>query len=268
MIFKIVKYLFRFLIFCGLTIITQIGGLVYLVSLLISKRYKISKKRYRFSVFLSLYLFFTFLIIPILAPLFGRERIEESNHVKAHSFFYKLLNRNYVKPELNDALQNIALEFNKTYYDINIVYLDANFPFLNKFPLLPHLSHNDGKKIDLTLIYQTKDKKITNKKRSRSGYGIYESPKKGEVNQIEKCKKRGYWQYDFPQYLTLGSINKDLEFSELATRDLILQIVKQTSIKKVFIEPHLKTRLGLKSSKIRYHGCQAVRHDDHIHVQL
>ena len=29
-----------------------------------------------------------------------------------------------------------------------------------------------------------------------------------------------------------------------------------------------KTRLLLTSDKIRFHGCQAVRHDDHIHVQL
>ncbi|MFT5619364.1 MAG: hypothetical protein ACI85I_002607, partial [Arenicella sp.] len=42
-----------------------------------------------------------------------------------------------------------------------------------------------------------------------------------------------------------------------------------TAYGKVFIEPHLKTRLGLENySKIRFHGCQAVRHDDHIHVQL
>ena len=40
-------------------------------------------------------------------------------------------------------------------------------------------------------------------------------------------------------------------------------------IKKIFIEPHLKQRLGLqKENKIRFHGCGAVRYDDHKHVQL
>lgn len=39
-------------------------------------------------------------------------------------------------------------------------------------------------------------------------------------------------------------------------------------IGKLFIEPHLKTRLKLTSNKIRFHGCQAVRHDDHMHVQM
>jgi hypothetical protein len=26
--------------------------------------------------------------------------------------------------------------------------------------------------------------------------------------------------------------------------------------------------LGLTNNKIRFHGCHAVRHDDHLHVQL
>ena len=43
---------------------------------------------------------------------------------------------------------------------------------------------------------------------------------------------------------------------------------KNNYIEKVFIEPHLKTRLNLTSNKIRFHGCQAVRHDDHIHLQV
>jgi hypothetical protein len=36
----------------------------------------------------------------------------------------------------------------------------------------------------------------------------------------------------------------------------------------MIVQPHLKSRLKLKSTKIRFHGCKAVRHDDHIHIQL
>ena len=75
-----------------------------------------------------------------------------------------LLNRNYVKPELNTSLQNIAKGLNKKHPGIKLVYLDANFPFFNKFPLLPHLSHNDGKKIDISLIYENEEGKLTNQK--------------------------------------------------------------------------------------------------------
>ncbi|MEN8123116.1 MAG: hypothetical protein ABFS35_22450, partial [Bacteroidota bacterium] len=79
---------------------------------------------------------------------------------------------------------------------------------------------------------------------------------------------KGYWQYDFPKYLTFGKINKEISLSETATRDLMNEIVKQPEIGKIFIEPHLKNRLNLTSGKVRFHGCGAVRHDDHIHIQL
>jgi len=147
------------------------------------------------------------------------------------------------------------------------MYLDANFPFINKFPLLPHLSHSDGKKIDLSFLYSDTGK-ISNKKPAVSGYGIFEKPKKNEYNQITICKRKGYWQYDFPKYLTFGSFNTDLKFSSKATKHLLKIILKEPTTQKVFIEPHLKSRLNLKNSKIRFHGCKAVRHDDHIHLQI
>ncbi len=178
-----------------------------------------------------------------------------------------LCNRNYVKPQLNKSLQTIAKQLQKKHPELQLIYLDANFPFIDKFPLLPHLSHSDGKKVDLSFIY-TEDKKLTNKKPATSGYGFFEQPKEQEYDQIEKCKLKGYWQYDFPKYLTFGSFNSDLEFSLKTSRTLIQLILQQPSTQKVFIEPHLKHRMQLKNTKIRYHGCRAVRHDDHIHFQI
>lgn len=61
---------------------------------------------------------------------------------------------------------------------------------------------------------------------------------------------------------------KNFSFDTDKTRELVDLFAKQPTIGKIFIEPHLKTRLNLTSNKIRFHGCQAVRHDDHIHVQL
>jgi hypothetical protein len=149
-----------------------------------------------------------------------------------------------------------------------MIYLDANFPFIDKFPLLPHLSHNDGKKVDVSLIYELPNGLLTNKKPSISGYGVYEKPTANGYDQNAVCKQRGNWQYDFPKYLTLGTINKDIEFSENGTRELANLILRQNSTGKLFIEPHLKKRLNLTNGKVRFHGCQAVRHDDHIHFQL
>jgi hypothetical protein len=65
----------------------------------------------------------------------------------------------------------------------------------------------------------------------------------------------------------LGS-SKDLKFSKSATKTLLNNILSNANVSKVFIEPHLKNRIHLNNSKIRFHGCSAVGHDDHIHFQI
>lgn len=262
------KIILHIIVILLLTALTQIGGLIYLITILVIKKNTNKKRTKRLGLFAGLYLFTTFLIIPQLAPLFGREKIKESNTVKAHSFFYKLANRNYVRPQLNLVLTNIGTKLAKKHSDIKLVYLDANFPFFKGFPLLPHLSHNDGKKVDVSLVYKNPNGQLTNKKPSVSGYGAYEGPTAKEYDQITVCKQKDYWQYDFPKYMTLGTIHKDIRFSEKGTRSLANFIVKENEVGKLFIEPHLKNRLQLTSAKVRFHGCQAGRHDDHIHFQL
>ena len=37
---------------------------------------------------------------------------------------------------------------------------------------------------------------------------------------------------------------------------------------KSFIEPHLVQSLQIAHPRIRFQGCRAARHDDHIHFQL
>jgi hypothetical protein len=248
--------------------VTQIGGIIYLTAILLIKKSAKNKRLKRIGIFAGLYLLTTFLIVPNVAPIFGREKIKETEFLIAHSFFYKLANRNYVRPELNITLNQIATEFENQNSGIKMIYLDANFPFIDKFPLLPHLSHNDGKKIDVSLIYENDNGQLTNEKPSVSGYGVYEMPTEKEYDQAAVCKENGNWQYDFPKYLTLGRINKDIAFSKKGTRQLAERILKQNNIGKLFIEPHLKTRLNLNNGKVRFHGCKAVRHDDHIHFQL
>lgn len=268
MVKNTIKFLLHIFIIALLTIITQIGGVIYLMAILLVKRKSSKYRLKRIALFSLLYLIITLFFVPIFAPIFGREKIKKFDHVEARTFMTDLLNRNYVQPELNASLQKIAIGLDKKHKGIKLVYLDANFPFINKFPLLPHLSHNDGKKIDISFIYKDESGELMNKKPSVSGYGFFEGPKPREYNQIEKCLDVGKWQYDFTKYFTFGTVNSDLTFSEKATKDLILEILKQPSTGKLFIEPHLKSRLNLKNQKIRYHGCQAVRHDDHIHFQL
>jgi len=237
-----------------------------LLSLLISRKWNKNLKFKTLIIFIGLYLFSTFLIVPVIAPIFGREKVINTEKIKPTNYMTVLLNRNYVRPKLSELLNQTEKELNGT--NIEIHYLDANFPFINKFPLLPHLSHNDGKKIDLSLIYETNSGIVTNKQKSISGYGVFVNPKPNEYNQIENCLRNGYFQYDFPKYITFGKINKDLVFSEKRTNILIKSILKNRNLEKLFIEPHLKNRMNLTDNRIRYHGCKAVRHDDHIHIQL
>ena len=174
-----------------LTVLTQIGGLVYLFVWLVAIRYKLKSRGQIAVMFLLLYALITFLFVPYLAPLAGREKVRDTQVVRAHSFVYHVLNRNYVVPEINILLDSVSIAFADRHPEIQIVHLDAGFPFFDGFPLLPHLSHNDGKKIDFTFIYESSSGIINNKKKSRSGYGVYVEPAEGEVNQNELCKSGG-----------------------------------------------------------------------------
>jgi len=49
---------------------------------------------------------------------------------------------------------------------------------------------------------------------------------------------------------------------------MINTVLSQPGVKKIFLEPHLKQRMGLTHPKIRFHGCHSVRHDDHIHIEI
>lgn len=263
-----IKIILHLLCFVILTALTQIGGIIYLISLFIISKKKPKYRIKRILFFTFLYLTSTFLIVPNIAPFFGRVKIEDIYRIKSHNYFIKTCNRNYVTPKMHTVLTDISLRLNKEFPNVKLIYLDANFPFFDGFPLLPHLSHNDGKKIDISFVYENRKGNLTNLKPSISGYGVFATSLKGEFNQTKTCKQNGFWQYDFTKYLTFGSPHKDFKFSSIATKKLIELILKNDKTSKLFIEPHLKKRLKLNNSKIRFHGCRAVRHDDHIHLQI
>ncbi|WP_299890196.1 hypothetical protein [uncultured Lacinutrix sp.] len=257
-VFKIITHIVWIIL---LTALTQVGGFIWVLTLILCKL-KQWKKRY---VFIALYLLFNAVIIPPIANYFGRVRLPISKQgLKCKNITYPILFRNYVKPKLKKLLEDSALSLIEQ-DNIKITYLDANFPFYDGFPLLPHRSHNDGKKIDICFMYKTKNGLSTNKKPSISGYGVYV---KKENIATKNCIEKGYWQYDFPKYLTLGTIN-NLDFDANATKKIITTFLSKSATQKIFIEPYLKTELKLnRYNKIRFHGCKAVRHDDHIHLQI
>ena len=255
------KFIIHIIFIILLTIFTQVGGIIWIATLIISIKLKY-KKRY---LFIGLYFLFNLLIIPPIANYFGRVPLPYfSENLKPKNIIYPLLFRNYVRPELKVLLENSAKTV-KTLHKFQLTYLDASFPFYNGFPLLPHLSHNDGKKVDVSFMYKTKGGESTNKKPSLSGYGAFVSTKNPTCSD---CLDKGYWQYDYTKYFTLCNFN-DLDFDENRTKIIVKELVSQPKIQKLFIEPYLKTQMGLSDfDKIRFQGCRAVRHDDHIHLQI
>lgn len=219
------------------------------------------------SIFLLAYLSISQLIIPIIAGSTGRVPLPRfDSRLKPASTLTWIFNRNYVKPELKALLIKTSSELP---INMSIVYLDACFPFIDGFPLPGHLSHNDGEKVDLAFVYTNASGEFLNKGKSFSGYGIVESAGKNEVSQAEICEKQGYWQYSIMTKLTAYERFKDFDFNNAANRILLTKLTAQPGTGKIFIEPHLEKRLRLENDpKIRFHGCHAARHDDHIHLQL
>lgn len=261
-----------------LTILTQIGGLIYLIykpiGLSLKKRVenKLRSRLVRLGIFCGIFLLFSLVIIPPIAKLYGRVNLpiisSRAIPLGPANVLTVLGNRHYVKPELKELIISVSKKMNERYPGTKLRYLDANFPLIDNYPLLPHLSHDDGKKLDIGFIYKdSRTGKRINKSPTLFGYGYTEDPKKGEIDQIRECEDKGNWQYSLLSKLVRKK--KKYEFDEFVNKVLIEELSKRWKIGKIFIEPHLKSRLGLsQNSKIRFHGCQAVRHDDHIHLQL
>ena len=111
------KYLGHILIFIFLTLLTQVGGIVYLICLPIFKYFKPRINRpiwhilLNISVFCALYTFTTFIIVPPLAENYGRVQMpydEENAHLRQWNRWTVILNRNYVVPELRTVTEGVA----------------------------------------------------------------------------------------------------------------------------------------------------------------
>lgn len=274
---KLITYTGRTLTFLLLTVLTQIGGLVYVINFstyaFINKRINNQwlRRGCKLGSFILFYLIATFIIVPTLAKPFGRVQLPVSTtgNLRPLTFLTCLLNRSYVRKDLKAVALSVAGEMNRKYPGTVVNYLDANFPFFKGFPLFPHLSHNDGRKLDLAFCYKDKQSlQETNEAPSPIGYGICEEPTATEKNTADFCSQKGYWQYSFLKGVVPQGSKDDFLFYPQKTKDLVELFAIDSRIGKIFIEPHLQTRLHITSDKIRFHGCRAVRHDDHIHVQL
>lgn len=259
------------LLICVFTILTQVGGIILWVSLpLLDTMHLTTRFRtwgLRILVFLILYLVSILLFIPLLAPLGGRIPLPwfatPDTPLRPANIGYCLLARNYVRPPVRQLLERMAVAVSHQYPGTTLTYLDANFPFFNRFPLLPHLSHHDGKKVDLAYCYRDATTKAPLQSLpSPIGYWAYEQPRPHEPQPCQGVQSWLRWDFQWLQ--------PAFAFAELdpeRTHWLLDALIEDAASQKIFIEPHLKTRLQITSSKVRFQGCSAARHDDHIHVQ-
>lgn len=262
-----------------LTILTQVGGVILLlcfplfrwIERRLAKRSRSKRRWAKFGSFLIVYVLISVLIIPPLARLGGRVPlpIMDSPNLRPLTVWTCLFNRHYVRPALRQLLVESAERFEQQYPGSVVAYLDGNHPFWDGYPLIPHLSHKDGKKVDLAFFYEKEGKPVHRRAPTWMGYGSCELPHAGEFNQPVACAEQGSWQYSLLYHLSLRWVGHGLQFDHQRTKAYLRLLAQDGRTGKIFIEPHLKTRLGLsRYGKIRFHGCHAVRHDDHIHLQL
>ncbi|MCV6825788.1 MULTISPECIES: hypothetical protein [Halocynthiibacter] len=245
---RIVGHLFFVL---TLTVLTQLGGLAWLIAAFFQR------KIFAFAV---VYSALTVSAVWV-APSFGRVALNcfDDGPLEVQSWMYCVLNRNYVVPELRDILVETANELERQFPGTKTIVLDANFPFLNGFPLLPHLSHDDGEKVDLAFYYRDKTGYLPGATRSPIGYFAFEQ------GPTECSAAWPTLRWDLAALQPMWQI---YELEEKRTAALIRLLSDHRRVRKIFVEPHLVHDLNVASSNVRFQGCRAARHDDHIHIQI
>jgi hypothetical protein len=253
----------------SLTALTQIGAIAYLIAYLLYRRP--NQRLVGFTIFLTTYAALV-AASNMIAPTFGRVPISCFTSADAvlavRSPLYCVLNRNFVTPKMFAATQTLASHMNNKFTGTKTLVLDANFPFIDGFPLLPHLSHSDGKKLDIAFYYAAGETYLPGKTRSPIGYFAFEQPDNGSTLP---CEERSdiltfRWNLIFLQNLFPDDQLDAARMSE-ALRWLSTDGAAY-GVEKIFIEPHLAEQLGVKNDRIRFQGCRAARHDDHIHFQI
>jgi hypothetical protein len=262
------KFLAGTLLFVALTVVSQVGGLVLLVCWHVCRYRLFPDEARRWLAFVSstvAYCAVTLLLVPLLAAAFGRVPMPmfatPEAPVAPRSVLYCFLNRHYVKPQVKELVIATARQMAEKYPGSHIHYLDGGFPYGPKFPMLPHLSHADGRKIDLSFCYNKGDKYTVSP--SPIGYWIYESPERGEPAPYQG--KPSLFRWDMP---LLQGVNRDRELDEARTRDLLRTLLRQPGTDKILLEIHLQQRLNISHPRLRFQQRQAARHDDHLHLQV
>ncbi len=273
-------WLLYIIVLLALTALTQVGGAILMFSTLIvwsifpvGRLGRIKALLSHTFAFAALYCAICLLLIPPVAQINGRVALQCLPTARqvygALNPLSCLLNRHYVVPEVEAALMRMSKELSVAQPGTVVAYLDAGFPFVEGFPLLPHLSHRDGRDIDLAYFYLGgSGRYLPGEARSPIGYFGFEQP--AADAKLPCAQETGFktlrWDLAWLQpYLAPYTLD-DMRTAEMLTW-LVLE-GPTYGVSGLIIEPHMGERLGVHSKLIRFQGCKAARHDDHVHVDF
>ncbi|MEM7686287.1 MAG: hypothetical protein ACFB03_12655 [Paracoccaceae bacterium] len=234
-----------------LTLLTQLGGIAWIIALFFRRRFLVFALAYAALCASAFW----------VAPFTGRVPLPcTGENLRMQSWIYCAMNRHYVVPELAEVLEDTAGKAADRQPGTVTLVLDANFPFIDGFPLLPHLSHDDGRKVDLAFHYAGADGTyLPGETRSPIGYFAFEHGPTECPDQALTLRWNLAW---------LQSSFRDLPPDVERMRMAMALLSGDRRVGKIFIEPHLVRSWGVGHPKVRFQGCRAARHDDHIHIQL
>ena len=222
--------------------------------------------------FAIIYAAVTVAAVPPLAREFGRHPLpclpSADRPYGAVTPAICLLNRHYASASAHRVLSALTKEMNSRFPGTTVLYLDAGFPFLDGFPMLPHLLHDDGRSVDLAFFYEN-SRGVYQRGRTRSpiGYWAFERPRKGDPRPCLQDKGLGLrWDLGF-----LQKYWKPYKLDEKRTAAMVQWLVSEGTnlgVQRVYLEPHLVNRLKIASPFLRFQGCRSERHDDHVQVKL
>ena len=258
-----------------LTALTQIGGVVLALAWLGARIWRPRGRRLGTTVVLfgALYATATIWVVPLLAEFGGRQplpcSLADGAPVRPHGFFYCALNRHYATPRVAEMLAALARDLSSHFPGIQVAYLDAGFPLFEGFPLPPHLSHDDGRKVDLALFYaDAAGRPSAAITPSPIGYWGFEQPRAGDPRPCAGQDRLLTLRWDMSW---LQPLLPDRSLHVDANRAMVRWIAGaglHYGVERLLLEPHLQQRFQTAGGVIRFQGCRAARHDDHVHVQI
>ncbi|MEZ5797988.1 MAG: hypothetical protein R3D63_11225 [Paracoccaceae bacterium] len=248
------RYLVHGVAILGLTLLTQLGGLAWGAGVLSRRR------GLRFAAVALIAYAALFGAAHLAAPLAGRVALPcLGAPLRMQSPFYCLALRNFVTPDLRAVARDAAAALADDFPGTVTLALDGGFPF-GGVPMLPHLSHADGRKLDFAFFYADDAGYRPGVTASPLGYFAFE--RVGE----ETCPPASLtlrWDMHWMRPLL-----RDLRLERDRTAALVRVLLRDRRVAKVFVEPPLAARLVLSDPRLRFQGCRAARHDDHIHIQI